>query len=229
MVFVVDLVRFVLEQPTPLESASIESNSPPLLSHTCAYTQEGRKKQTPTMRFALSLALSIAAVAAGSIGLGPGPDIQIDWTINGPNITVTTKCIPNAKEGDIAWCAWGLSATGGMYPANVFWMAIDSAGAPLAVEDRAIAAIAQPPCITKQITETKSKSFDKTSGILTVSFTRAINVTNAESKLGYMAFQDSLQYVIGAIGGKTRPTGKCDMTQNEHYGAFTYISVNFLA
>ena len=115
-----------------------------------------------------------------------------------------------------------------MLGAQVFWLSLTAADKPFAAEDRAITAMAQPPCISKQLTHTTAMSFNKTSGVLAFEFTRPAKVTAAEEKLGYMSFIDGLQHVIGAIGGKTRPTKKCDVAQAEHYGAFTYVSVNFM-
>ena len=176
-------------------------------------------------------ALLPAAARAGELGLGPGPDIIVSWTppdASG-NITFKTSCYPHAGEGDIAWCAWGIAPTPGMNPANVFWFSLTAKDAPFAVEDRAITAMAQPPCIKTQLTHTTAMSFNKTSGVLEFEFTRPAKVSAAQEKLGYISFADKLQFVVGAIGGKTRPTKKCDVTQAEHYGAFTYISVNFFS
>jgi len=170
-----------------------------------------------------------AAARAGELGLGPGPDIIVSWTAPDAagNITFTTTCFPHAGEGDIAWCSWGVGATASMAPANVFWLAVSAADVPFAVEDRAITAFAQPPCIKEQLTHTTAKAFNKTSGALSATFTRPAKVSAALQKQGYISFVDALQHVIGAIGAKTRPAKKCDVTQAEHYGAFTYVSVNF--
>ena len=181
------------------------------------------------LALAAAAALLPAAARAGQLGLGPGPDIIISWTPPDAagNITFTTECFPHAGEGDIAWCSWGIAPTAGMAPANVFWLALTASDVVYAVEDRAIAAFAQPPCIKQQLTHTTKKAYNKTSGVLSATFTRPAAVSSSLQKLGYISFQDKLQYVIGAIGGKARPTAKCDVTQAEHYGAFTYVSVNF--
>ncbi len=112
--------------------------------------------------------------------------------------------------------------------AQVFWLSLTAGDKPFAAEDRAISAMAQPPCISKQLTHTTAMSFNSTSGVLSFEFTRPAKVSAAEEELGYISFVDELQHVIGAIGSNVRPTKKCEVTQAEHYGAFTLVSVNFL-
>ena len=150
---------------------------------------------------AAALLLPTAARAGGMLGLGPGPDIVIAYSYDASskNVSFDVSCFPHTGEGPIAWCAFGIAPAPGMNPAYVFWLGVDAADKPFAVEDRAISAMAQPPCLKTQLTHTSAMAYNKTSGVLSASFSRAATVDSALEKLGYMSFKDSLQFTLGAM------------------------------
>lgn len=116
-----------------------------------------------------------------------------------------------------------------MVPVDAVWLAVDTTGKALPVEDRNISAIGQPACFPAPLTTTLSSSYDSNSGALSATYTRTLAVTPAQAALGYAAIPNALVQVVAAVGGGPRPAGPCAMTQQQHYGAFGDVSINFQA
>ena len=166
--------------------------------------------------------------------MGPVPDIVAKWSVAKKNITIQMTCNPNlVKAGPLAWCAFGINTanTLAMGPAMVWWIAVSAAGVPLGVEDRVIVKVAEPACVSTQMTHLLGSHYDAKTGVLSANFTRRLNTTAQEKELGYPAITDEEVSLVGAAGGNPapRPPALCSMQNAEHYGSYNGFKVNFLA
>jgi len=116
-----------------------------------------------------------------------------------------------------------------MAPAYVWWLAINSAGKALAVEDRVISTIAQPPCTKTQLTTTISSSYNAVTGALSALFTRPLAAGDAVKGQGFADILNAPLQVIAAVGAKTRPDNSCATNQAEHFFHAGNVAINFLS
>lgn len=191
---------------------------------------------TLTLAALLGLTFSTPALA-GEVVFGVHNEIGIEWNTDETTIFFNLTCNTNNvtdPTAALAWCAFGINTnpsgpSSGMAPAYVWWLAINSAGKALAVEDRVISTIAQPPCTKTQLTTTISSSYNAVTGTLSALFTRPLAAGDAVKGQGFADIINAPLQVIAAVGSKTRPDNSCATNQAEHFFHAGNVAINFLS
>lgn len=115
-----------------------------------------------------------------------------------------------------------------MYPAEAFWVGVDTAGSVF-VEDRIITAKSQPPCAPTQITSLVSGSTNATTGSVHAVFTRPLQVPAAAAGQGYAAIVNAPVQVVAAAATGSRQSTRCAGGAAKHYDHYGGPAFNFAA
>lgn len=212
------------------------------------------------MQRAAGIAAAVALAAATTVNAAPvcfdaTGLLCLDWIIADGNLTLTAYCT-GFNGAVVGWCAFGISASGVMYPAEV-WRVSSSIGSSVVryrcdamaadrslrpprwrsrfpppalqfLDNRHNIAHARPACFPTQVASLLAASVSPDSSHINATFTRPLLLDAGTTALGYNNITDADVRVIAALNfGALTDSTPCGMDFQVHGLAVPNTTINW--